>query len=282
MGESARRVRVVTDSTSDIPRALASSLGLEVVPLSVRFGDESFLDGVELSASAFLDRLRVASDLPKTSQPPPTAFEAAFRRALAADEDVLCVTIASGLSGTFNAARLAAEAVDARRIRVVDSRTTTMHLGWGVVEAARAAHAGADLDAVAAAANAALARSQLYAVLDTLDYVYKGGRIGKASQLVGSMLNIKPILSMRDNEVVPLERVRTWRTALDRLVDLARAHAPLAEVAVLHMGNPGDAEAVAGRLAELVPSGAVLITEAGPVIATYAGPGAVGVAVLVG
>ena len=134
-----RRVRVVTDSTSDIPRALASSLGLEVVPLSVRFGDESFLDGVELSPSQFLDRLRAANDLPKTSQPPTTAFAAAFRRALDAGEDVLCVTIASGLSGTHNAARLAAEATDADRVRVLDSGTVTMRLGWAAVEAARAA-----------------------------------------------------------------------------------------------------------------------------------------------
>jgi DegV family protein with EDD domain len=277
-----RRVRVVTDSTSDIPRAVASSLGIEVVPLSVRFGDEAFLDGVELSPGDFLQRLQVASELPKTSQPPTTAFEAVFRRALDADEDVLCLTIASNLSGTYNAARLAAEATAGNRVRVVDSGTVTMHLGWAAVEAARAAQAGDDLAAVTAAADSALGRAKLFAVLETLDYVYKGGRIGRASQLVGSMLNIKPILSVRAGEVVPLERVRTWRKALDRLVDLARAQAPLVEISVLHMGNAADAEAVASRLSDLLPEREVLLTEAGPVIATYAGPGAVGVAVLKG
>lgn len=277
MAERARPVRVVTDSTSDIPSAPAAALGITVVPLSVRFGDDVFLDGVELGPAEFLLKLQSAPELPTTSQPPPTAFAAAFRSAIDAGHDVVCVTIASALSGTYNAARLAAEAVAPDRIRVVDSGTVTMHLGWGAIAAARAARAGADAGAVVDAAGDALGRSTLYALLDTLDYIYRGGRIGKASQLVGSVLGIKPILSVRDGEVLPVERVRTRRKALDRIVELARAHGPLESVAVLHAGNPDDARAVADRMADLVSGDDLVITQAGPVISTYAGPGAVGV-----
>ena len=276
-----RPVAVVTDSTADLPSSLAATPNITVVPLSVRFGERAYLDQVELGPDEFLTQLRAATTLPTTSQPPVTAFEAAFRTALDAGCDILCITLASALSGTHNAARLAAEAVGADRVRVVDSGTVTMRLGWAALAAARAAMGGADLAGAEAAARAALERAHLYCVLDTLDYVYRGGRIGRASQLVGSVLSIKPILTVRDGEVIPVERVRTWRKALDRMVELARSHAPLAELAVLHVGNPADARTLADRLDELVPDGAVLVTEAGPVIATYAGPGAVGVVPLV-
>ncbi len=189
---------------------------------------------------------------------------------------MVCLTIASRLSGTYNSARLAAEAVDAACVQVIDSNTLTMHLGWGAIAAARAARDGASAGDVVAIAVSALQRGRLYALLQTLDFLHRGGRIGRAAQLVGSMLNIKPILTVQDGEVVPLERVRTWRKALDRLVELTRQDAPLESLAVMHVGNPGDAQAIAEHLADLLPSGQVLIAQAGPVIATYAGPGAVG------
>jgi DegV family protein with EDD domain len=268
---------VVTDSTADLPAHVAAPLGIAVVPLIVRFGDRSFRDGIDLDPSQFLTELRAASDLPKTSQPPESAFAEIFEDALARGHDVVCLTIASALSGTFNAARLAAEGVEPGRVTVIDSGTVTLHLGWGAVAAARAAQTGAGVDGVVAAARGAFARAQIYALLDTLDYVYRGGRIGKASQLVGSVLNIKPILTVHDGVVVPVERVRTWRKALDRLAELARALAPLEGLGILHVGNPGDAAILADRLHDLTPDRDALIGEAGPVIATYAGPGAVGV-----
>lgn len=277
MASDRRAVTVVTDSTADIPRHLADSLGIQVVPLSVRFGEQTYLDGVELTPAEFLAKLVESPHPPQTSQPPATAFEAVFRDATNGGGDVVCMTIAAGLSGTFNSARLAADAVDADRIRVIDSGTVTMDLGWGAVIAGQAARDGADAAAVEAAARSALGRSNLYAVLETLDYVHKGGRIGKAAQLVGSMLAIKPILTVRDGEVTPLERVRTWRKAVERVAELARGHAPLASLAILHVGNPADAAVLADRLSDLAPADQVVLTEAGPVISTYAGPGAVGV-----
>ncbi|MGH2561793.1 MAG: DegV family protein [Thermomicrobiales bacterium] len=276
MSPARQTVTVVTDSTADIPAALARSLGIRVVPLSVQFGEQTFLDGIELSAAEFLAKLVTSSELPKTSQPPTTAFESIFREEVDAGRQVVCLTIASRLSGTFNSARLAAEAVAPDRIHVVDSGTVTMHLGWGAVVAATEG-AGADADQVIAAARGAIARGHLYALLETLEYVYRGGRIGKAAQVFGSVLAIKPILTVRDGEVTPLERVRTWRKALDRMAELARGHAPLDSLAILHAGNPTDAAALADRLSDLVPPERLVTAEAGPVISTYAGPGAVGV-----
>jgi DegV family protein with EDD domain len=274
-----RKVAVVVDSTSDLPPELAARYGIAVVPLIVRFGERSFRDGVEITPARFLDELRTSSDSPSTSQPAVTDFEAVFRTAVDAGNDVACFTIASPLSGTHNSARLAAEAIDpaGSRIRVVDTGTVSAHTGLAALEAAKAAESGGDLDGVIAAAGSLLARSQIYVVLDTLEYLQRGGRIGKAQALVGSLFSIKPILTIQEGTVVPLERVRTWRKALDRIVELGRAKAPLEALAVYHAGNPADADDVAGRLADLVPPDRVLRGEIGPVVATYGGPGLVGI-----
>jgi DegV family protein with EDD domain len=277
MSEANRGVLVVTDSTSDIPPAMAASLGIEIVPLSVRFGDEVFLDRIEMSQDEFMVRLKAASELPKTSQPSTTAFESVFRAGLESGRAVVCITIASNLSGTFNSARLAADALDSSRITIVDSKTVAMALGWCAVEAAKVANDGKSAAEVEAAANSAIERSHIYAVLETLDYAHRGGRIGRASHLIGSMLSIKPILTVRDGEVTPLERVRTWRKAVERLGEIARSNAPLSGLAVAHAGNPTDAEQLADELSDLVPTDRLFFSDVGPVIATYAGPGAVGV-----
>lgn len=279
MAES-RPTVAITDSTSDIPDEIATSLDITVVPLTVTFGRESFRDGVDLTPQEFLRRLETAPELPKTSQPPVAAFESAFRTAIEGGHDVVCVTISGGLSGTFNAARLAAEAVNPSRVTVIDSGTTTMQLGLIVLEAARAARDGGDAKAVADAARDAMARSRLYAVLRTLDYVYKGGRIGRAQQLVGSALAIKPVLSLVDGVVVPVERVRTWKRALNRAIELTAEPGDIAEIAILHSDNLADAEATADTLRGKCPDASITITYAGATIGTYAGPGAIGIASL--
>ncbi len=271
-------VLVVTDSTSDLPDRLASPLGIEVVPLTISFGAESFLDGIDLSPTAFLGRLRHAPELPKTSQPPVTAFESVFRAARDRGQAIVCVTVSSDLSGTHNSARLAADLVDPGHIRIVDSRATTMQLGWIAVAAARAAQAGAELDGVYDAAQAAISRVRLYAVLQTLDYVYKGGRIGRAQQLVGSALAIKPILGVVDGIVTPVERVRTWKKAIARAADLITPSP--SDIIVLHCDNQADAESLAARLSLAYPQASMDIGPVGATISTYAGPGAIGVAAL--
>jgi DegV family protein with EDD domain len=273
-------VTVVTDSTSDLSAELRDSLGIVVVPLLVRFGEETFRDGVDLTPEAFLQHLRTSSTLPKTSQPSVTDFERVFRAEREAGRDVVCLTISADLSGTYNAARLAAEAVDQSRIEVIDSRATTMQLGWVSVAAARAARAGASRTEVADAGRAAIPRAKLYAVLQTLDYVYRGGRIGRASQLIGSALAIKPVLTVADGIVTPLERVRTWKRAVRRGAELAIEQAPFSDAVVLHTDNLSEAEEVLATLRAAAPSAAVSIAHAGSVLCTYAGPGAIGIALL--
>ena len=271
-----RPVSVVVDSTSDLPERIKADLGIVTVPLTVTFGDESYKDQIELTPTAFLVKLKSSSITPTTSQPPVPAFAEAFARELERGHDVLCLTIASELSGTYNAARLAAESVDSSRVRIVDSRTVSIHLGLGALAAARAAAAGGDLDAVESAAVDAIARSQIFVVLETLEFLRRGGRIGKAQALVGSVLSLKPVLTIREGQVTPLERVRTWRKALDRMVELVREQGPLEELAIYHVGNEPDANAVAERLSDLVPLDRILIGEIGSVVTTYAGPGALG------
>ncbi|CAA9571403.1 MAG: DegV family protein [uncultured Thermomicrobiales bacterium] len=273
-----RPVRVVTDSTADLPASIVGSLPIAVVPLLVSFGEETFRDGIDLSTADFAARLRRSPQIPKTSQPPVSAFTDVFKPLLDAGFDIACVTIATGLSGTANAARLAAEALDPdrSRIRVVESQSASMATGWCAVVAAERAESGGSLRQVTAAATDAISRYRLYAVLETLEYVYKGGRIGRASQMVGTMLSIKPVLCISEGVVQPVERVRTWKKALVRMAALCDAEGPFERLVILHCDNRADADHLASLVSGSVTAAPVHITSMGPVIGTYAGPGAIG------
>ncbi|MBA2755144.1 MAG: DegV family protein [Chloroflexia bacterium] len=271
-----RPVRVVTDSTADLPPGMIGTLPITVVPLVVRFGDESFRDGIDMSAAEFAARLRRSAELPKTSQPPVAAFGDVFRDILDSGSDIVCVTITGGLSGTSNAARLAAEGLDPDRIRVIDSGSASMATGWCAVVAAERASAGAGLAEVASAAEDAVLRYRLFAALETLEYLHKGGRIGRASQMLGTMLSIKPILRIAGGEVQPVERVRTWKKAIHRMAALCEANGPFERLIVLHVGNEPDATRLAAMVGPVVTGGLVHVGTMGPVIGTYAGPGAIG------
>ena len=275
-----QRVTVVTDSTADIPPELADELRIEVVPLRVNFGQESYRDRVDLSTDELLARMEAAPSLPTTSQPTAGEFAAVFQEAIDAGRDVVCVTIGSKLSGTFQAANMAAEQVAPDRIDVIDGATTTMHLGWPAVAGARVARSGGDRDAVAAEVRSAQARSNLFVVLKTLDYVYRGGRIGKVGQLVGSALNIKPIISVRDGRVVPIERIRTWKKALRRIVELTLEEGDLSDIMVMYVGEREDADAIVAELQSRFPDTNILLGRAGAVVSTHVGPGSVAIATL--
>lgn len=277
---SSRKVAVVTDSGSDIPLSIRNQYDIRVVPLSVTFGTESFVDGVDIAPQEFFERLENVTELPKTSQPSSALFAEAFQEAVDRDMDVVCVTLSSDLSGTFNSARIASEEFGADRVRVVDSRSATMQLGWIVIEAARAAAAGGDIDAVEEAAKGTIGRANCFAVLQTLDYVYKGGRIGRASHMVGSALGIKPILNFIDGLLTPVERVRTWKKALARATELAENAGRVTDIAVLHAHNVKDADATAERLQKKYPDANIVVDWVGSTIGTYAGPGAIGIMTL--
>lgn len=280
MSKAERHVGIVTDSTADIPPQLRDELDIHVVPLRINFGQESFRDGVDLSTDEFMERLTTAKALPTTSQPTASEFAAVFDTVNANGQDVVCVTLGERLSGTYQAAMTAAEQSDLSRITVIDGGSTTMQLGWPVVVGARLAQRGASRDEVVAAINEAMARVNLFAVLKTLDYVYKGGRIGRVGQLVGSALGIKPILSFRDGTLVPLERIRTWNRALRRMIQLVEDEGDLSDIIVMYTDNQEDADTLLHELRERHPSANVMLGYAGAVISTHAGPGAIGIATL--
>lgn len=278
---STRKVQLVTDSTSDLPMHYREEFGVHVVPLSINFENESYLDGVDLTPQEYTKRLRTADKLPTTAQPTVEQFQSEFRRALDADLDVLCITISSGLSGTVNSARLAAKQIGSDRIRVVDSLAASMQLGWLVIETARAIQGGATLDEAEAVALRNRDKVFFFALLETLDYVYKGGRIGRASHMVGSALGIKPIVGLHEGTVVPLERVRTWKKAVSRMQELAAAKGKLLDVAVMHCDNLDEATRVLQEMKSRYPDANYEIVFTGTTVSTYAGPGAVGLMIRV-
>ena len=274
-------VRVVTDSTSDLPPELAESLGITVVPLNVHFGSEVYKDGVDLSADAFYQRLADGPVLPKTSQPSVGDFAEVYQRLGQEADAIVSVHISSRLSGTYNSAFQATqEASVTCRVEVVDTLRASMSVGITAMVAARAASDGAGVDEVASVAREADKRSECIFMLETLEYLEKGGRIGKAKSLLGSLLRIRPMLRI-DGEIHELGKERSRQRGISRLQEVARGFSPIDELAVMHSTTPDDALAVAQNLSDLVPEGKEpIIARVGPVIGTYAGPGVIGIGVL--
>lgn len=272
-------VRVVSDSACDLPDELIGDLGIGLVPLRIRFGDEELTDRTELSTKEFWRRSAGSPTLPETSAPSPGAFEQEFRRLGAdASEGVVCISLSSRLSATIEAARQAARAVEGEvRVGVVDSCSVTMGQGLIVIEAARRAAAGGSFDEVVEAAEKAVARIKVYGVIDTLENLKKGGRIGGAAALLGSLLSIKPVIEVRGGIVEEESKQRTRGRSLDYLAAKVRAAGPLSRLAVFG-GDAPDLDRFIGMLADVVPAEAMLVGEIGPVIGSHAGPGAVGAA----
>ena len=269
-------VRVVTDSATDFPPELAAELGVVVVPATVFFGEQAFRDGVDLSHEEFFRRLTTGNVMPKTAQPNVAEFLEAYKPIVDAGDSIVSVHVSSKLSGTLNSAQNAAQELPDARIETVDSLNASFGAALIVKAAADAAKAGGDVDAVAQAARDAVGATRLFIVLDTLDYLQKGGRIGKAASLAGSLLALKPILTIADGEIHPHEKVRTRAKAVERMLAIAEADAPYDEVALVHETTPETVEAVLGRLAPL-SNKPVVVGRVGPAVGTYSGPGAVGI-----
>ncbi len=277
-------VAVVTDSTAYLPPGLAAERGIRVVPLEVRLGERVGREGVDIDAAAVSAALADRHLTVQTSRPTPAEFAATYRAALdEGAEEVVSVHLSRELSGTWDAARLAAEEVGADRVRVVDSRAAAMGLGYAVLAAADAADAGVDGAGVEEAAADVAARCSVFFCVDTLDRLRRGGRIGAAAALVGSALAVKPLLHVTQGRIVPLEKVRTTARAAQRLVELAAraaGDAP-ADLAVHHLGAAERAEELAARLRERLPRVArLLVSEVGAVIGAHAGTGLLGVVVV--
>ncbi|MCU4187134.1 DegV family protein [Acidiferrimicrobium sp. IK] len=273
-------IRVVTDSACDLPDDLLAELGIGLVPLRIRFGTEELVDRSELSTKEFWARFGASKALPETSAPSPGMFAEAFRAMAEQGADgVVCVNLSSKLSATIEAARQAARSLEGELpVRVVDSLSVTLGEGLVVQVAAEAAAAGDDLDAVVAKAESAVASMKVFGAIDTLDDLKRGGRIGGAQALVGSLLSIKPVIEVRGGKVEEESKQRTRGRSLRYLADKVKAAGPLERLAVMG-ADANDIDQFLAMLEGIQPQGRpVLQGDIGPVIGTHIGRGAVGVA----
>lgn len=274
------RVAVVTDSTADLTPDVAARYGITVVPLNVHFGQQTFRDQVDLSTDEFMTRLATSGKLPTTSQPSVGVFENAFRALATSHDEIIAVLLSSRLSGTVQSAQLAAEGVaDMIQVEIVDSRNVSYALGLQAIRATELAAAGHSAAEIAATLHVELTSYHLVFFVETLEHLRRGGRIGKAAQLVGSILNLKPLLRIDEGQVVPFERTRTRKKALGALVDFARDVHGIERAAVIYNTTPDDAQALIADIAPLSADPDVPIVKFGPVIATHIGPGVVGLAI---
>jgi len=274
-------VKIVTDSLSDITSDMAEKLGLTVVPVYVRFGEEVYRDRIEITTDEFYHRLTHDNIWPTTTQPTPNDFIDVYNRLAKDTNDILVITLSSKLSGTYQSALHAKGVVDKEcRIEVIDSETVVMGLGLIVITAARAAQAGASLSELSAMVRRAMPRSHSIMSFDTLKYLAKGGRIGKAQGLLGSMLKVNPILTMKDGEVAPLTRVRSRAAGIDYLYNYVASFPSIEELAVEHATTPDEADALIERLGSLFPKERIFRSTVSPVIGTYVGPHVLSVSVL--
>ncbi len=271
-------IRVVTDSGGDMPADLAKEHDIRIVPLDVRLGDWGPDEMRQIEPSEFWQRCAKTSALPETSAPSPGAFAESFTRA--ADDGcdgVVCLTLSAGLSSTYQAACAGAEEVRERiRVRVVDTRTVTLGQAMVVLEAARVARTTGDLGSTEAAARAVIPRIRVFGALDTMDNVRKGGRIGAARTLLGSLLSIKPIIEIRDGVAEAESRQRTRAGSLEYLVNKLRQAGKLDGLAVVHAAAP-DLDVFLEMLTGVFPREDVLVNYIGPVIGTHAGPRCIGI-----
>jgi DegV family protein with EDD domain len=270
-------VRVVTDSACDLSQDLVDALGIEVVPLTIRFGAEEFVDRDELSANAFWDKLRSTDALPETAAPSAGAFEARYRDLIARGATgIICINLSSRLSATMQAAQVAAASIgDECPVQVIDSLTVSMGLGALCLTAARRAADGDPLDRIVEEVTSRRDRTRLFGALDTLEYLKKGGRVGNARAMLGSMLSIKPVVEVRDGVVEEAGKVRTRSKSLKVLADKVGAQ-PIDTLSVLH-GQADDLEELLDLLSPIKPRDEIVTGIVGPVIGTHAGPGVIGV-----
>ena len=275
-------IKVVTDSTSDLPADVAESLGIEVVPLNVHFGSDVYKDRVNLMPDTFYDKLINGDVLPTTSQPSVGEFIDVYER-LGSDADgIVSVHISEKLSGTMNSARLASQQANADcPIEVVDTFQVSMGVGICAMEAAEVANSGGNMNQVILAARNAVTRSQCFFMLETLEFLQKGGRIGKAQALIGNLLKIRPMLMLQEGEVHPLGRERTRRKGIAKLVDTVEELAPISGLAVMYSTGPYEAQTLAQNVSKFMIEGREpMVLQIGPVIGTYAGPDTLGIALI--
>jgi len=274
-------VKIVTDSVADLPPPVVEELGITVVPLILRFGEETYLDGIDLTADQFYQKLQTSKLFPATSVPPPAAFAQAYDKVAEEADEILTMVVSARLSATNDVALQGIEQMKKKcRVEVIDSQTATIAEGFIVMRAAQAAKAGASLDEVIEVARQNIPRVDFLAAFDTLEYLRRGGRIGRAQALMGSMLKINPLITLKDGLVEPAGRTRSRAKAIDHLYDFAAGYSQIEEMAVADTACPDEAEALAERLGAIFPRERIYRSKMTPVIGTHTGPGLLLVAIL--
>ena len=270
------RIRVITDSACDVPEEIARKLDIDIVSLTIRFGDEEFTDRVDLSPTQFWAKCKKSKTLPETAAPSPGAFQRAYERAKAEGCDgVIVLTISAALSATNQSAQLAATTVANQiPIRIVDTKAVSMAQGLMAIEVGELALTGASLDELVDHAEAMKSKVGVVAMLDTLEHLVKGGRIGGARALLGQVLSIKPLLELKDGVVAEAGRQRTRAKALQAIVDVAKSHTPLRRLALVH-GDAHDIKTTQDLVAQIPTEFELIVTDMGPVVGTHGGPGIV-------
>ena len=274
-------VRIVTDSSCDLPQAMADALGIRIVPLSVRFGDTEYIDRTTITATEFWSKCAASATLPETAAPSPGSFEETYR-SLAAEgaTAIVVVALSSDLSATMQSAELAARAVaPGIDVRIVDSRNASMGLGLTVLACAELAKTGASADDVVARAQSVIPRTRVFAALDTLDNLKKGGRIGGAKAMLATVMSIKPLISITNGLVEEAGKQRTRSKALAHLVDILRnQEVPIERLSILN-AQCSDIDAFVAMVKE-VYTGEIIVGDIGAVIGTHAGQGTIGIVFL--
>ena len=282
------KVAIVTDSTAYLPEELTRGLSIHTVPLQLIWGDQTYRDGVDFTPAEFYTRLPESKVNPTTPQPSPAAFRAVYERLLEEGYDILSVHISSKLSGTMDSAIQARQTFPSSSIELVDTLSTSLGMGFAILEAGRAAGQGSTLKECKAMVEHMVSNSKIFFLVSTLEFLRRGGRIGGAQAFLGTALNPKPILELRDGRVEALERVRTWNKAQDRLIDLFQqeigSRRPV-RIGVLHANAPEEAARVMERAKGLFNVGDIretVLAPVSPVIGTHTGPGTIGLAFTVG
>jgi len=267
-------VKIVTDSASDVPPPLVEELGITVVPVYLRFGDEVYRDRIDISEDEFYDRLVHDPVHPSTTQPTPQDFADTYQELSKEADGIVSIHISSILSGTYNSAVQGKKLVEnGCPIEVIDSQTVSIANGLIAMEAAKIAMSGKNLQQVTAEVKQLIPNVHLLILFDTLKYLAKGGRIGKAKALLGSVLNVKPLLTIKDGELVPVGQVRTRSMGIEKLVDFTRNSVDIQDLSILHSTTPDDAQMLAERIGTIFPQERMTPARIGPGIGVHAGPG---------
>ena len=267
-------IKIVTDSTADLPPQLAKELGFTVVPVYVRFGDQVYRDRVDISEDEFYQRLLHDPIHPSTTQPSPQDFFEVYHKLSKEADGVISIHVSSKLSGTYNSALQGKEMVGGEcPVEVIDSRVTTMGLGQLAIAANTIAESGNNLQQVAEEVKQVIPSIHLLGLLDTLKYLALGGRIGKVQALLGSVLSVKPMLTIKDGELVPAGRIRSRTKGIDRLFDFVKNTVDIQDVAIVYNTTPDEAQALVGRMGSIFPKERIRLARLGPALGVHAGPG---------